>query len=162
YANGAFIAGAQHFPPRWVAEAEAFRAAQGARAKLDLRYGPAERDWLDLFLPEGRPRGLMVFIHGGYWLRFGPRDWSHLAQGALDRGWAVAMPAYTLAPEARITEMTAQIGRAISHAAGQVAGPIVVTGHSAGGHLSARMACTDAPLPEEVAVRLVRAVPISP
>jgi acetyl esterase/lipase len=39
---------------------------------------------------------------------------------------------------------------------------MVVTGHSAGGHLSARMVCRDVVLPSGIAERLVRAVPISP
>ena len=41
YANGAFIPGAADYPPRWVAKAAAFRAAMGARARLDLAYGAA-------------------------------------------------------------------------------------------------------------------------
>ncbi|MBI1220317.1 MAG: alpha/beta fold hydrolase [Rhodobacteraceae bacterium] len=162
YANGAFIPGADTYPIRWAAEAEAFRTTRGFRAQLGLAYGPGARQWLDLFMPEGTPRGLMVFIHGGYWMSFGPRDWSQLAQGALDRGWACALPGYTLAPEARISTMTTEIGRAIARAAQDVAGPIALTGHSAGGHLSARMACADAPLPPEVAARIARVVPISP
>ena len=162
YSNGAFIAGADTYPIRWAAEAEAFRAAQGPRARLGIPYGPGARHWLDLFRPDGPPRGLMIFIHGGYWMETSPRDWSHLAQGTLDRGWACALPGYTLAPEARIATMTTEVGQAIARAAQDVAGPIAITGHSAGGHLSARMACADAPLPPEVAARIARVVPISP
>ena len=43
-------------------------------------------------------------------------------------------------------------------AATMVGGPVVVTGHSAGGHLSARMGCEDAP----VRTKIARVVPISP
>jgi acetyl esterase/lipase len=162
YANAAFIPGADAFPPRWAAEAEAFRAAQDARGQLGLAYGAGPRQKLDLFRPDGEAVGLMVFVHGGYWLAFGREGWSHLAAGALARGWAVALPSYTLAPEARISAMTVEVGQAIAMAAARVDGPIVVTGHSAGGHLSARMACADAPLAPDVASRIVRAIPISP
>lgn len=159
YANGAVIAGAETFPPRWAAEAAAFRAALGARARLNLAYGPSDREKLDLFLPEGRPRGLLVFVHGGYWLAFGRESWSHLAAGALARGWACAMPSYTLAPEARISRMTTQIAQACRHAQALLGQdlPLVVAGHSAGGHLSARMGCADQDVPG-----LARVVPISP
>lgn len=158
YANAAYIPGAEAFVPRWQAKAAAFRTALGPRARLGLRYGPAARAALDLFLPEGPPQGLVVFVHGGYWLAFGREDWSHLAAGPLARGWAVAMPSYTLAPEARIGTMTAQIASACRHAASLLPGlPMVVTGHSAGGHLSARMGCADITLPG-----LARVVPISP
>lgn len=157
HANGQFIAGAEGFVPRWQAAAARFRDSLGARARLGLAYGGGDRQRLDLFLPEGTARGLLVFIHGGYWMAFGREDWSHLAAGALARGWACAMPSYTLAPEARIRDMTAEVAVAIACAAGSVAGPVVVTGHSAGGHLAARMGCAGMDLP-----RVARVVPISP
>lgn len=160
YANGSVIPGAAAYPDRWAAQALAFREGLGARARIGLRYGEGARQVYDLFLPEGTAQGLMVFIHGGYWLAFDPSWWSHLARGALARGWAVAMPGYTLAPEARISAMTAEIARAVDAAAAEVPGPIVLTGHSAGGHLSARMACPDVALAS--AGRLARVVPISP
>lgn len=162
YRNAKYIPAGDAFPPRWSAASAAFRDALGLRARLGLRYGPAPAEWLDLFLPEAAPEGLMVFVHGGYWMAFGPRDFSHLAAGALARGWAVAMPAYTLAPAARIGRMTRQIALALAAAAGEVAGPVVLTGHSAGGHLVARMACADVALPDPVAARLARVVPVSP
>jgi acetyl esterase/lipase len=155
YANGAFIPGADSYPPRWRAAAAAFRAT--ARCDLGLAYGPGGRHRFDLFLPEGAPRGLLVYVHGGYWLAFDRSDWSHLAAGALARGWACAMPSYPLSPAARIWEITADVAAAVRAAAARVAGPVVVTGHSAGGHLAARMACADIDLP-----LLARVVPVSP
>jgi arylformamidase len=156
YSNGAFIPGAADYPPRWAAEAAAFRASLGARARLDQPYGPGARQAFDMFLPDTTPRGLMVFIHGGYWKAFDRSLWSHLAAGAVARGWTCAMPSYTLAPEARIAAMTAEVAQAIGAARAMVAGPVVVTGHSAGGHLAARMACADQ------SARISRVVPISP
>lgn len=162
YANAAHIPGAADFPPRWAEAAEEYRKLEEAvgRAMLNLRYGDAPREVYDLFYPAGRPRGLVVFVHGGYWKAFDKSSWSHLAAGAAGRGWAVAMPSYTLVPEARISAITEQIARAVAAAAGRVAGPLVLTGHSAGGHLVARMLCGDVPLP--VRDRIARVVPISP
>ncbi len=155
YANGAFIPGSEALPDLWAGQAAAFRTAMGSRHSSHA-YGPAIRHRFDLFLPKAAPRGLFVFIHGGYWLAFGRESWSHLAAGALARGWAVAMPSYTLAPEARISAMTEEVAAAVRAAAALVPGPVVVAGHSAGGHLSARMGCTDQGVP------LARVVPISP
>ncbi|MFN7222840.1 MAG: alpha/beta hydrolase [Paracoccaceae bacterium] len=157
YANGAFIPAADGYVPRWRADAVAFRATaqRAGRAQLDLAYGTGARNRFDLFLPDVTPSGLMVFVHGGYWMAFGREDWSHLAAGAVARGWACALPSYSLAPEARIGAMTAEIRAAVAAAAALVAGPLVVTGHSAGGHLAARMGCTDGP-------QMTRVVPISP
>ncbi len=158
YANADFIEGASTFPAKWQREAAQFREGLGARAQLGLRYGPQDRNQFDLFMPDHTPRGVMVFIHGGYWLAFDRSDWSHLAAGALARGWACMMPSYTLAPQARIAQITTEIAAAIC--AVEIGGPIVVTGQSAGGHLAARMANADRS--EMVQKRVLRTVPISP
>ncbi len=159
FANAKFIPGGDAYPQRWAERAAALRASSITRP--GLRYGDRAAEWFDLFLPEADPAGLMVFVHGGYWLRFSPHDFSHLASGAIARGWAVAMPAYTLAPAARIADMTRQIAAAVVAAAAEVAGPVVISGHSAGGHLSARMACPGM-LADDVAARVAGIVPISP
>lgn len=156
YANGAFIPGGADYPARWTARAAAFRQALGGKARLDVAYGPKPRQKLDLFLPDEPPRGLVVFVHGGYWHLFSKSEWSHLAAGPLTRGFAVAFPGYTLAPEARLSAMTAEIASACRFLSAEISGPMVVTGHSAGGHLSARMGCADLDL------RVARVVPISP
>ncbi|MCV2866003.1 alpha/beta hydrolase [Albidovulum sediminicola] len=162
FANAKYIINGDQFPQRWAEAAARFRDACGDRARTGLRYGEAPAEWFDLFLPEGEPQGVVIFIHGGYWRAFGPRDYSHLAAGSLARGWACALPAYTLAPGARIAAITAQMRRALPRIAAEVPGPIVLTGHSAGGHLSARLGNVDAALPAELAARLQRIVPISP
>jgi acetyl esterase/lipase len=156
YANGAFIPGAADYPDRWARDAATFRASLGSRAELDIAYGPGPRERLDLFLPEGQARGVVVFVHGGYWHLFGKAHWSHLAAGPLAHGFAVAMPGYTLAPAARIAGITAEIARACRVVAHRIGGPMVVVGHSAGGHLAARMGCADLTVPVD------RVVPISP
>ncbi len=115
YTNGAYIAGGERWPDAWVEPATAFRAAAaaGERAKLDLPYGDKPRNRFDLFAPAGAPKGLVVFIHGGFWLRFDKSYWSHLARGAVESGFAVAMPSYTLCPQIRISGIVREIGAAI-------------------------------------------------
>lgn len=163
YANGAYIEDADSYVDHWQRASKLFReqALAANRAELDLAYGDAPREKLDLFMPEGTPKGLFVFVHGGYWLSFDKSAWSHLAAGPVARGWAVAMPSYTLAPEARISTMTQQIGAAILCAATKVKGPIRIAGHSAGGHLVSRMMCADTPLSKEVQSRLTHVISIS-
>lgn len=160
YANADFIPDGTAYFARWAAQAAAFRAAMGTRAELDLTYGSSQRQALDLFHPDAPPKGLLVFIHGGYWRESHRTDWSHLAAGPLARGWAVAMPSYDLCPQVSIADITDQVEAAIAHAAARIPGPIRLTGHSAGGHLVARMVCADrAPAWRD---RLHRVVPISP
>lgn len=164
YENLPFIPDIEAILERLPEAAFDFRSVEAAigRARLNLPYGDHPRQAFDLFYPAGRPEGLMVFVHGGYWRRFDRTDWSHLAKGATARGWAVAMPSYPLAPEVRISRITDDVAQAITAAAAQVAGPILLCGHSAGGHLVARMAEAASPLPEDVLARVVRVVPISP
>lgn len=163
YENGKYIPDAESYRTTWPKLAAAFREGLAERQNLDVPYGIKERNKLDLFLPPERPAGLLVFVHGGYWRMLDKSMWSHLANGAIERGWAVAMPSYTLAPAARISEMTQEIATSISLAAEMVPEvPVVVTGHSAGGHLTARMGCKDVALSAVVEARLKRLVPISP
>lgn len=163
YTNGAHIAGGDRWPDAWVGPAKAYRDEREAagKARLGLTYGNRERNRFDLFLPDAEPRGLGVFIHGGYWMRFDQSFWSHLARGPVMRGYAVAMPTYTLCPENRISGIVAEMGEAVEKIAGMVGGPIHLTGHSAGGHLAARLACTNAPLSEAAKHRIRNVVPIS-
>lgn len=159
FSNGDYIENSDAFPEAWTQKAKAFRDSHDM--DIDLSYGDAPRMVMDLVRPKGRCKGLAVIVHGGYWLAFDKSSWTHLAQGALTAGWAVALPSYTLAPEATLPEITQQIGRAIAFAADKVAGPIHLAGHSAGGHLVTRMACLNGPLPAPVAARLARVVSIS-
>ncbi len=159
YENGGNIPGGSAYPAAWVEPAAAFRAA--ARARLDSPYGEGARHRYDLFLPDAAPRGLFVFVHGGYWMALDKSYWSHLAAGPLARGWAVAMPSYDLCPQVSIADITAQVGAAITHAAAATGGPIVLSGHSAGGHLVTAMMCHDSPLPAEVRARLSHVLSIS-
>ncbi|WP_348520792.1 alpha/beta hydrolase [Algicella marina] len=161
YANRDHIPGADDFVRRWPEEAAAFRAALGERAELDLAYGEKPRQVMDLFRPEGQHLGLLVFVHGGYWRMFDKSNWSHFAEGALASGWAVAMPSYTLAPEARISQITQEVTAAVEAAAGLVQGPVRLAGHSAGGHLVTRLVCRDSCLSEDVLERLERVTSIS-
>ncbi len=164
YSNHTHIASSDSYPPRWAAKAQALRdtlSGEG-RAELNVSFGSSTRQAYDLFLPKGDPRELLVFVHGGYWRRFGREDWSHLAQGALDRGCAVAMPSYDLCPTVHIADITRQIATAITAVATRVPDiPMRLCGHSAGGHLVARMLAPNM-LTSDVSARIKHVMPISP
>jgi len=161
YANHAYIPDAEAIIAEWEAAAPAFRERVSDRAERDIPYGEGPRHRLDLFRPEGEAKGLAVFVHGGYWMAFDKSVWSHLAEGALAAGYAVALPSYALAPEARIARITQEIGAAVTRAAGLVEGPIRLAGHSAGGHLVSRMACADTPVPATIYDRIAHVLSIS-
>ena len=161
YSNGAYIAGAEEYPPRWATLAQAFREAMHERAVLDQPYGPSSRMCYDLFHPEGSAKGCLIFVHGGYWRAFDKSSWSHLAAGALSKGWSVAMPSYDLCPDVSIAMITQQIAQAVLHIATRNEGDLALAGHSAGGHLVARMLAPGI-LHQDIRSRIVHVMPISP
>jgi acetyl esterase/lipase len=125
----------------------AFRAANPLH--LDLRYGPRERNTLDLFPQPDPDAPCIVFIHGGYWQRNSKEQFSNLIAGPYAKGWSAALPGYTLAPDASLTEIVAEIYAALDWLAAHgpahgINGPVVLSGWSAGGHLTAQ--CLDHPL----------------
>ena len=143
----------------WHADAAGYRE-RWRHKTLDVAYGPAARNDVDLFWPsdgamdrDGAP--LVVFVHGGYWRRFDRRVFSHFAEGLVTKGVAVAMPSYTLAPEAgmvRIVEELRSCARFLYQTYGR---HLTVIGHSAGAHLAASLFATDwrnvdARLPEDL------------
>lgn len=117
-----------------------FRAAHAGH--LDLPFGPSERECWDLYPAARADAPCLVFIHGGYWQRNRREDFAIMAEGALAAGWSVAICGYTLAPEASMSRIVAEIHRALDWLAAHgpahgVAGKVIASGWSAGGHLAA-------------------------
>ena len=163
YENSAYIPGAASWLQGLPDRAASFRASQ-PDAMLNQPYGKSKRQRYDLFTPEGdldAARGLLAIVHGGYWMALSKDDFSYLAAGPLARGWTVAMIGYTLAPQARIAEITTEIAAATNAVAKLSNGPLRLAGHSAGGHLVARMICQDVGLSDQAAQRLDRVVSVS-
>jgi arylformamidase len=86
---------------------------------------------------------LFVFIHGGYWQRNEKERFSFIVPGPRAHGINVAIPGYTLAPDARLTDIVAETRQALSFLANRAddlgfdRSNIYVGGWSAGGHLTA-------------------------
>ncbi len=129
YNNSAAVPGSDEAQQRRAAESAAFRAAN---PPTELVYGPHERQRIDLF---GAGERTLVFIHGGYWQRGAREMISVVAEGPLARGWSVAFPGYRIAPEVGLDDIVADVTAALDRLAER--GPLVVAGHSAGGHLAA-------------------------
>lgn len=161
--NGSYVAGSAGFPEQWARAAGQYRTILDGtgRCTVDIAYGEHDRQRLDLFTPPGDSRGLVIFVHGGYWHKFDKSYWSHLSAGCLAEGWSVAVPGYRLAPDVSITQITRDISQAIDTVSAMTTGPVCLAGHSAGGHLVARMLCEDDSWSQELQGRLARVVAIS-
>lgn len=125
----------------WTARSRLLRAARPQL--LDRAYGPRERNRIDIFRCGVPDAPLVVFIHGGYWQRNSKEVFSCMAEGPLARGFDVAVPGYTLGPEATLTEIVAEIRAATGwlrehgRALGVATDLLIASGWSAGGHLAA-------------------------
>jgi arylformamidase len=144
YDNTGAVADSQAYRARWWASSAAIRAEPDAR--LDLRYGVRPRATLDYFPSGDSAAPLFVFIHGGYWQRNEKERFSFVVPGPRSHGISVAVPGYTLAPEARLTDIAAEIRSALDFLVDRAKElefdpkRIYVGGWSAGGHLAALVA----------------------
>src|SRR6185437_1238765 len=107
YNNSAAVPNSPALNAAREAESAAFRSAHAGH--LDLRYGPRERNAWDLFPTADPDAPCVVFIHGGYWQRNSKDQFANLIAGPYAHGWAAALPGYTLAPDASLSEIVAEI-----------------------------------------------------
>lgn len=140
---------------RWQAASAAYRVA--ARAELDQPYGPSERHRYDLFRSAAPDAPLVVYIHGGYWQRGGREDYAWLAQKLVARGLDVALPSYSLCPAVSVMDIVGELRLFLAELWKKTGKHPLVTGHSAGGHLTAAMLATDWSKVSGVPTDLVRA-----
>jgi arylformamidase len=138
--NSVAVAGSGDMVAGWERLSADMRAKHPGH--LDLRYGPRERNRID-FLKAGENAPTLVFIHGGYWQMRSKEVFTPVAAGPMAHGINVALIGYTLAPDAALDEIVAEIHKGLDFLAGQLpalggdASRIVVSGWSAGGHLTA-------------------------
>ena len=138
--NSAAVAGSGDIVAGWDRRSAEMRAAHSDH--LDLRYGPRERNRIDFFKTAANAPTLL-FIHGGYWQMRAKENFALFAAGPMAHGINVALIGYTLAPEATLDEIVAEIHAGIDYLAGRLpdlggdASRIGVSGWSAGGHLAA-------------------------
>ncbi|MBC8008389.1 MAG: alpha/beta hydrolase fold domain-containing protein, partial [Prolixibacteraceae bacterium] len=81
--------------------------------------------------------------HGGYWQALDPSHFSHLACAANMNGVAFAVAGYDLCPQVSVAEIIDQVRAAALYLWKRHQRPMVASGHSAGGHLTACLVATD-------------------
>lgn len=148
---------------------DALRARLGDRAKLDLTYGPGPRDRFDLFLPDAENPPVFAFIHGGYWQWNDKEQFAFLAEPFVNAGIAFANVEYPLCPNVTFEELVNSVRRCFAHLwreapdLGFDRDRFMVSGHSAGGHLTGVVMTTNWPeFAEGLPANLVQsAMPIS-
>jgi len=143
YINRLLVPGFEAIRESWISDAASFRAGH-AEANINLKYGPSDRQALDIFWPgTNRASPIAMFIHGGYWQAL-DKDWfSHLASGFNAHGIALALPSYDLCPNVSLGTVVEQVRSAAIYLMATFRRDLYATGHSAGGHLAAMLLATD-------------------
>jgi arylformamidase len=134
----------------WARDAAAYREQKAPRR---VAYGAGPRNTIDLFEVDGGG-AIVLFIHGGYWQALDGSSFSHCARGLNVHGVTVAVPSYDLCPQVTVETIIQQMRSAVRELA-KLGRPLVVSGHSAGGHLAACLLAThwpalDSALPKDV------------
>ena len=137
--NGVAVPGSVEMVAGW--EQRSAEVRKRYPEHINLRYGPRERNRID-FLKAGEQAPTLLFIHGGYWQARAKEVFTVFAEGPLAHGINVALIGYTLAPDATLDEIVAEIHAGIDFLIAQLptlgvaVEGIVVSGWSAGGHLT--------------------------
>jgi len=136
----------------WIGRygAESARARAELPMSFDVPYGPHHAERLDVF-PAARPgpAPIHVFVHGGYWHRLDKADFSFVARGLRPAGAVTVVVNYGLIPTIDMDTLVRQCRSAVAwvhaHARDFGGDParLFVSGHSAGGHLTAMLLATD-------------------
>jgi arylformamidase len=124
----------------WARDAAAYRTQHASHM---MAYGPGARNTIDVF-PGDNQGPIVIFIHGGYWQALDGSSSSHCARGLNAYGIDVAIPTYDLCPQVTVDTIIQQM-RAAARELARLGRPLVVSGHSAGGHLAACLLATDWP-----------------
>jgi arylformamidase len=134
----------------WAERSANARHAEGRALRRNVPYGPRPRWDMDLFGAGvgGRPRPLLMILHGGYWQAMDKSASSFLAPPFVEAGAVVAVANYPLCPAEPLPAITHALREAVQFLWHESSGlgidrhRFVVAGHSAGAHLAAELLCT--------------------
>jgi arylformamidase len=150
YNNRAKVANVDDYKAAQVVASD--RVRETASARFDLAYGNTADERLDLYMADGAgPHAVHVFFHGGYWKQNHKDEFGFVAQPFVGHGVTVAVVEYSLIPSVRLAELIRQCRASLAwvwrNAASFGGDPnrISISGHSAGGHITAMMMATDWP-----------------
>ena len=125
---------------------------QNFRSELNIKIGAMPREAIDIYYPDGNQvRPIHIFFHGGYWKSNDKETSSYVANALVPYGAITVIGEYTLIPEVRMDELIRQCRQVIAWVwknAERIGGDknkITISGHSAGGHITACMLATEWP-----------------
>ena len=155
YNNRARVTDFQRFLGEWAARSA--RAYETLTVHRDIAFGEHPRERLDVF-PAALPGApVHVFFHGGYWQSLSKDHFAFVPESLAAAGVTTVMVNYPLSPDDGMDRIIAACRSAVEWVYREIRDfggdpdSIVVSGHSAGGHIAAMLMATDwAPLPADI------------
>jgi arylformamidase len=126
-----------------VRAAQSRTVRESAKSWLNISYGESARESLDIYAADRAGGPALVYIHGGYWRSGSKEDNANFAPAFTERGCTVVLVEYDLCPQVTVTDIVRQTRSAIAWTFRNVAqysgdpSKLYISGHSAGGHLTA-------------------------
>lgn len=126
-----------------VRAAQARKVRESAKSWLNVPYGDSARELLDIYAAD-RPGGpVLVYIHGGYWRSGSKEDNCNFVPTFTKRGATVVLVEYDLCPQVTVSDIVRQTRASIAWVYKNITrysgdpSKLFLSGHSAGGHLTA-------------------------
>lgn len=143
-------------PHRDAIQTEIRKDCEAVRLKMPPRterYGKSEVQLLDIFAPPGAAKvPVLVYLHGGAWLRGARVDTIYPAPAVTGRGGALVVPEFDNISVVSLPRMIEQCREAfdwtVRHAASFGGDPdrVYLAGHSSGAHLASCVLLGDPPV----------------
>lgn len=168
YNNRAAVPDFANIVAGWQKDSEAARAE--LKGHLDVPYGDGSRAKMDIFPAAGDASGqapVLAFIHGGYWQALDKGVFSCIAPLYVEAGITIVTIGYPLCPDVTMGDIVVACRAALLWLSRNIGDygcdptRLFLSGHSAGGHLSALLAGTDWAAEGGTANLLKGAIPLS-
>ncbi|HEX2229870.1 MAG TPA: alpha/beta hydrolase [Candidatus Binatia bacterium] len=132
-----------------VRSAQARKVRESAKSWLNIPYGSSAREALDIYAADRAGGPVLVYIHGGYWRSGTKEDNANFIPAFTERGATVVLVEYDLCPKVTVSDIVRQTRAAIAYTfrnvirCGGDPSRFYISGHSAGGHLTAMALAND-------------------
>ena len=132
-----------------VRSAQSRKVRESAKSWPNVPYGSSPRELLDIYAADKAGGPVLVYIHGGYWRSGSKEDNCHFAPTFTKRGATVVLVEYDLCPQVTVPDIVRQTRASIAWVYKNIMrysgdrSKIYVSGHSAGGHLTAMALAND-------------------
>jgi acetyl esterase/lipase len=124
-----------------------FQVSRELQVTRDITYGNEDRQVLDVYTrTDIASKGVVLFVHGGYWDKGSKKDYPFLADSLTEQGYTTVIINYRLVPSVTFPSYVEDAALAVKWTTENIAEyggnaeNIFLMGHSAGAHITALVA----------------------